>query len=223
MGVIVAIDGPAGAGKSSVARAVARELGYGRVDTGALYRAITLVAVEQGIRSAEGLAELAQRIELRFDGDATYIGQRDVSEKIRGADVTAEVSRVSAVPEVRSALLERQRELGRAHPKGSVLEGRDIGTVVFPDAEVKVFLTASEQERARRRQAELGPTTNLDEVLAAIQHRDRLDQSRAVAPLRPAEGAVWVDTTGKGFDEVVGEVVAVVRGSVEGSLRLSDE
>jgi cytidylate kinase len=214
MGVIVAIDGPAGSGKSTAARAAAERLGFERVDTGAMYRAVTLRALEDDIEAPTELGRLTRDLQLRFRGARVLIDDRDVTRAIRSDAVTRAVSRVSAVPEVRAGLLELQRRLGREQPRGAVLEGRDIGTVVFPDAEVKIFLTASDEERARRRHAELaadGARTSYEEVLEGIRRRDRLDGTRAVAPLRAAEDAVVLDTTGKGFDEVVDELVEVIR------------
>ena len=215
MGVIVAIDGPAGAGKSSVAQAVADRLGFCRVDTGAIYRAVTLLALERGIPPEDQpvLGELTRTLDLRFEGGRVFLGDRDVTQDIRSRAVTEAVSPVAAVPEVRAGLLELQRRLGRAHPRGAVLEGRDIGTVVFPDAEVKVFLTASDEERARRRHAELaaaGRPDAYDDVLANIRGRDAFDSGRETAPLELAASAVEIDTTDHGFDAVVEMVLALV-------------
>ena len=216
MGLIVAIDGPAGAGKSSVAAGVADELGFTRVDTGAMYRAVTLVAKEQGVEDAEGLSAVARALPLHFEGRRVFLGEREVTDAIRSQAVTEAVSAVSAVAGVRGALLGLQRRLGRAHDRGAVLEGRDIGTVVFPDAEVKVYLTASNHERARRRHAELvaaGRSDTLEQVLDSIRARDLRDGSRTVAPLRAAADAIRVDTTEKKLAQVVEEVVAIVRGA----------
>lgn len=179
-----------------------------------MYRAVTLLAAERGVEDAAGLSELARTMPLRFDGTRVFLGDREVTRDIRSEPVNLRVSAVSAVPEVRAELLERQRELGRAHAAGAVLEGRDIGTVVFPDAEVKVFLTASPEERAQRRHAEVvsaGGDESFDAVLEGIRRRDRLDGTRSVAPLRPAEDAIQVDTTGKTFNWVVEEVVRLIR------------
>lgn len=221
MGVIVAIDGPAGAGKSSVAGAVADRLGFVRVDTGALYRAVTLLALERGLSSADAsaLEALTSALDLRFDGGRVLLEGRDVTDAIRSREVTAAVSAISAVPQVRRALLGLQRRLGRAHPSGAILEGRDIGTVVFPDAEVKVFLTASDEERARRRHAELvaaGRPDSYEDVLDGIRGRDAHDAGRRTAPLKPAESAVRIDTTEHDFEQVVQRVLDVVRRSLDG-------
>lgn len=210
---IVAIDGPAGAGKSSIAGAVARRLGMTRVDTGAIYRSVTLVALERGLGDAE-VAGLLPDFTLRFEGDRVFLGDREVTADIRTPAVTAATSRISAVPEVRAGLLELQRRLGREAEGGAVMEGRDIGTVVFPDADVKVFLTASAQERARRRLLDLeaaGADTSFEEVLAAIEARDEHDSGRAHAPLRRPDDATLVDSTGKTPDAVVSEIVDLVR------------
>lgn len=218
-GPIVAIDGPAGAGKSTVSRRVAERLGYTLVDTGALYRAIALRAREENVSWDDGprLGALAARLQLELVAhDAApilLVDGRDRSADIRTSEISQGASIVSQHAEVRTALLGLQRRLGA--DGGVVLEGRDIGTVVFPDAEVKVFLTASDAERARRRQAELevrGAPAELDAVLAEIRERDHRDSSRPVAPLRIAADAVRVDTTGLGLEEVVDRVVEIVRG-----------
>jgi cytidylate kinase len=217
--VIVAIDGPAGSGKSTVARGVARRLGFTYLDSGAMYRAVTLAALEREADIGDGgaLGELARsaQIELR-ERDHDYVqvmlDGRDVSEAIRAPAVTGASSRVAAHREVREALLAKQRELIAAGDY--VVEGRDIGTVVAPGAPVKAFLTADPAERARRRAAELrrrGVEAQADEVRQAIEQRDRLDSTRSAAPLRPAEDAVLIDTTGLDADQVVERVLALVQ------------
>jgi CMP/dCMP kinase len=216
--MIVAIDGPAGSGKSTVARGVARRLGFTYLDSGALYRAVTLAALESGTDLDDGaaLARLAAdaRIELR-DREHDYVhvmlDGRDVSEEIRAPEVTGESSRVAAHREVRAALLAKQRGLIAAG--NYVVEGRDIGTVVAPDAPIKAFLTADPAERARRRAAELkrrGLEAQADEVRRAIEQRDRLDSTRSAAPLRTAEDAVVIDTTELDAAAVLARVLELV-------------
>jgi len=211
---VVAIDGPVGSGKSTVARRVAGRLGYLYLDTGAMYRAVGLLATEAGVDLDHEAAVLpvAAAARLRFDDDGRlWAGDREVSGLIRSLEMGAAASVVSALPGVRRLLVERQRELGAG--ADIVMEGRDIGTNVFPDAEVKVFLTARPEVRAARRAAELrakGDDVDEDEVLAALIERDRRDSEREVAPLRKAGDAVEVDTSGLTLDEVVDAVVAVV-------------
>lgn len=207
--MVIAIDGPAGAGKSTVARAVAAEIGFTYLDSGAMYRCVALAALERGesLDDGEGLGVLAEGLEIGFDGPRVLLGERDVSEEIRTPVVTAAASRVSVHPRVRAAMVERQRQLiasGRY-----VAEGRDIGTVVSPDAPLKIFLTASDEERARRRATQSGEP--VDAVLAAQQQRDARDTEREHGALRPAEDAVELDTTGLSLDEVVARVVALAR------------
>jgi CMP/dCMP kinase len=211
---VVAIDGPVGSGKSTVARRVADRLGYLYLDTGAMYRAVGLLATEAGLDlSDESLVvPVARAAQLRFDEDGRlWAGDRDVSGLIRTLEMGAAASVVSALPGVRSLLVGRQRELGAG--ADIVMEGRDIGTNVFPDAEVKVFLTARPEVRAARRAAELrakGDDVDEAEVLAALVERDGRDSGREVAPLRKAADAVEVDTSALTLDEVVDAVVAVV-------------
>ena len=206
---IVAIDGPAGAGKSTVARQLASRLGFAIIDTGAIYRSVALAARRAGIAwdDDEGLRRLLDAgLGLSFDGERVLLSGEDVTEAIRAPEISRGASVVSARPVVRQKLLQLQRDLGHAAPRGAVLEGRDIGTVVFPDAQVKFFLTASDTARAQRRHAELaekGIQVPLEEVFADQQRRDKDDTERAIAPLRPAPDAVRVDTTGLDLSEVV--------------------
>lgn len=219
---VVAIDGPAGAGKSTVTRKVAQALGYTRVDTGALYRAVAWLAIERGVDAAHGEAvgrvalELTQpgALEMTNDGDATRISVfgQDVSIAIREQWVGLMASQTSQLPEVRAALLEMQRTLGVQG--GVVLEGRDIGSVVFPDAEAKFFLTASSRVRAERRRNELlekGEAPSLEQVQDEVEERDRRDTMRAIAPLTQASDAVVVDSSSLSIDEVVEVIVERVR------------
>jgi cytidylate kinase len=221
----VAIDGPAGAGKSSVSRLLAARLGFAMVDTGAIYRTVALAAQRAGVgyQDDAGLGTLLPGLRIRFappqgagGAQRVLLGDEDVSAAIRTPPMSMGASAVSARPVVRAGLLDLQRRLALAREnRGAVLEGRDIGTVVFPDADAKFFLTASAEERARRRHAELrarGQDVALETVLAEQVQRDRDDSERAVAPLRPAEDAVQVDTTGIPLEAVVerlaGEVSA---------------
>jgi CMP/dCMP kinase len=216
--LVVTIDGPAGAGKSTVARRLARALGYRLLDTGAIYRAVALAAHRAGVPWTDGpgcagiAADLS--IEFAFEGDVNHVhlGGEDVSGAIRAPEMSQGASQVSAHPEVRAALMSLQRRLGVGG--GVVVEGRDTGTVVFPAADAKFFLTASEQERARRRVAELaaaGREVDPAQTLREIAERDRRDASRDVAPMRPADDAVLVDSEGKTIDDVVAELEAEVR------------
>jgi cytidylate kinase len=215
--LVVAIDGPAGAGKSTAARLLAARLGYDLLDTGAIYRVMALVARQRGIAWDDGpaVAALASGLDLAFrlDGDVNRVlaAGGDVTAAIRTPEMSDGASRVSALPEVRAVLLGIQRALGARG--GVVAEGRDIGTVVFPDAGAKFFLTASEEERARRRVAELvgrGQPADFAQTLAEMRARDTRDSTRAVSPLRPADDAVHVDSTGLTIDEVVNRMAAHV-------------
>ena len=207
--MVIAIDGPAGAGKSTVARAVAAELGFTYLDSGAMYRCVALAALEAGIDvdADAALGPLASNLQIALDGRRILLGERDVSAAIREPAVTAAASHVSVHPVVREAMVERQRHLIALGDY--VAEGRDIGTVVSPEAPLKVFLTASEEERARRRAAETGE--DFESVLDAQRRRDARDRGREHGALRAAEDAVELDTTGFGLEEVVGRVVAMAR------------
>jgi cytidylate kinase len=207
--MVIAIDGPAAAGKSSVARAVAAELGFTYLDSGAMYRCVALAAIERQVDLDDGdaLGPLAAELEIGLDGRRVMLGERDVSAAIREPSVTVAASRVSVHPQVREALVARQRRLIAAGRY--VAEGRDIGTVVSPDAPLKVFLNASDDERAQRRAAETGQ--DFGSVLDAQRRRDRRDTEREHGALRAAEDAVELDTTGLALEEVVGRVVGLVR------------
>ncbi|HEX7663648.1 MAG TPA: (d)CMP kinase [Polyangiaceae bacterium] len=216
---IVAIDGPAGAGKSTVARAVAEALGFVLVDTGAIYRTLALAAERKGVVWSDGAAlgalanQLVAEAALKFDGSKVLLAGEDVSLAIRTPSIGMGASQVSAHPEVRAALLDLQRQAGANG--GVVLEGRDIGTVVFPDAEVKVFLTASPEIRAQRRFEELVAKGTKDVTLAStledVKKRDAQDMGRAHAPLKQAEGATLVESSALSIGETVAAIVALVR------------
>jgi len=207
--MVIAIDGPAGAGKSTVARAVAAEIGFTYLDSGAMYRCAALAALERGadLDDGEALGELAEGLEIGFDGQRVLLGDRNVGDEIRTPEVSTAASRVSVHPRVRAAMVARQRQLIAAGRY--VAEGRDIGTVVSPEAPLKVFLTASDEERARRRAAETGEEVEV--VLEAQRRRDARDTEREHGALRPAEDAVELDTTGLSLDEAVARVVAEAR------------
>jgi cytidylate kinase len=207
---IVTIDGPSGTGKSTVTRAIADRFALPFLDTGAFYRAATLAVLEAGVAPEDGPAviEVVKGITIDQKYGVTYLDGRDVSERIRDADVTGAVSAVSAHPEVRRMMVERQREWVEAEGGSAIVEGRDIGSVVFPDAEVKIYLDARPEVRAMRRAMESGEDPRT--VAAAIERRDRYDSTRAVAPLTVPEGAVVIDTSDLAFDEVVEEVSRLV-------------
>jgi len=207
--MVIAIDGPAGAGKSTVARGVAGELGVTYLDSGAMYRCVALVALHCGadLDDGEAAGALAEGLEIDFDGRRMLLDGDDVSDEIRSPEVSAAASHVSVHPRVREAMVARQRQLIAA--ADYVAEGRDIGTVVSPDSPLKVFLTASDEERARRRAAETGE--DFAAVLAAQRQRDARDTEREHGALRAADDAVELDTTGLSQDEVVDRVVALAR------------
>jgi cytidylate kinase len=223
--VIVAIDGPAGAGKSTVARTVARRLGVAYLDTGAMYRALTWLARERDVApsDADALAALARDfpigIEPTDDGDRVHVDGRDVTREIRMPEVAADVSEVSAHPGVRDEVVAAQRAL---LAEGSwVSDGRDVGSVVCPHADVKIFLTATLEERARRRRADLARRgVEVDEatILEDVRRRDHLDSTRATSPLRVAEGAVVIDSSDLEADDVADLVVQLVRDLGDGSV-----
>jgi CMP/dCMP kinase len=218
--LIVAIDGPSGAGKSTVSKLLARRLGLSFVDTGALYRTVALSARRQGIATEDdaGLAALLGRIRISFratgEENRVFLDDEDISAEIRTPEISLLASAVSARRVVREGLLGLQRRLALESPVGAVLEGRDIGTVVFPDADLKFFLEASSDVRARRRYEELfqkGNDSTLDAVLADQTKRDRDDASRAVAPLKAAEDAIRVDSSSLPLSEVVQQLERVIR------------
>ncbi len=216
--VVIAVDGPAGTGKSSVSRGLAKSLGARYLDTGAMYRIVTLAVLRAGadLGDASAIESAAADVPLSVgydpQEDRAYLDAEDVSNEIRGDAVTKAVSAVSAVPTVRARLVGLQREMA-AGPGSVVVEGRDIGTVVLPDADVKIFLTASAEERARRRNEQNicnGLESDYEGVLADVIRRDHLDSTRAVSPLRAADDAVLVDTSQMSESEVVARLVELV-------------
>jgi cytidylate kinase len=212
--IILAIDGPSGAGKGTVARAVAAELGYRHVDSGAMYRAIGWKALRDGLRldDEEAVARLASRSRIDLSGTRVTIDGIDVTREIRTPEIDRAAASVARLPGVRAVLVARQRELGKGG--GIVMEGRDIGTVVFPEADAKIYLDASPAERARRRAgdpAHTGGSSGVDEVATALTARDEIDRTRPTSPLYAAADAAVIDTTGKSVTEVVEEVMRVIR------------
>jgi cytidylate kinase len=215
--LVIAIDGPAGSGKSTIAARLAKKLGYVNLESGAMYRALALKAMERQVSldDGEALRQLANgtviELEPRGEGNRVRLDGRDVSQRIRDADVTAAASRVSIHPPVRVVMVKRQRALGLGG--GVVMEGRDIGTAVFPNADVKIFLDAEESVRAERRVVQSGLRSAEDtrRVIAELAARDRRDRTRSASPLVAAPDAVHVDTTHKSIDEVVAEVEEIVK------------
>jgi cytidylate kinase len=212
--LIIAIDGPSGAGKGTIARAIARELGYRHIDSGAMYRAVGWKAIRNGVPldNEAAVAALAEQSRIDVSSTAITIDDVDVSRAIRTPEIDRAAAAVARLPRVRGVLVDRQRQLGTGG--GIVMEGRDIGTVVFPDADVKVYLDASPEERARRRSvdpAHTGVPAAVSEVATLLTQRDEQDRTRTVSPLFAAKDAVHVDTTGKDVDEVVDAVMTVIR------------
>jgi cytidylate kinase len=219
---VIAIDGPSGSGKGTVARRVAQRLGWNLLDSGALYRLVALAGLARSLPGDDeaGHAAVARGLDVRFEVDAegserVLLDGLEVTQQLRTESTGAEASRVAAMPSVRKALMERQHAF--AVPPGLVADGRDMGTVVFPAAQVKVFLTASAEERALRRYKQLkekGLTVNLAALSQEILERDRRDSNRPVAPLRPAEDAVVIDSTGLTIEQVVDRVLALAVGRI---------
>ncbi len=217
----IAIDGPAGAGKSSISKKVAKELGYVYIDTGAMYRTVGLKAVRCGVETTdrEGVGKILPDldIDIRHEGveQHIYLDGEDVSDKIRTPEISMAASNVSAIPAVRVAMVDMQRKLAQNH--NVVMDGRDIGSFVLPDAEIKIFLTASVEARAKRRFDELiekGEKVDFEEVKADMIQRDKDDSTRAVSPLVIAEGATVIDTSLLSFDESVNTVIEYIRSKI---------
>jgi len=208
---VIAIDGPSASGKGTVAQRVAARLGFHYLDSGALYRLVTLGALQQRVAldDESALARLAASLDVRFHGEKLFLNQEDVTDAIRTEAVGEGASRVAALPAVRQALLERQRAFRQ--PPGLVADGRDMGSVVFPDAVLKIYLTADADERARRRYKQLiekGMDANITTLLQDIRHRDARDSARAVAPLQKSDDASLLDTTKLSIDAAVEQVLA---------------
>lgn len=219
--VNIAIDGPAGAGKSTLARAAAKKFGYIYVDTGALYRAVGLAVRENGgdTKDESRIIPLLKdlNISMRFvnSEQKVFLGERDVSSLIRTPEISMAASDVSAHKAVRDYLFNLQRDIAREND--CVMDGRDIGTVVLPDAEVKIFLTASPEERAKRRYKELtekGQAVSYEDVFAEVNKRDEQDSKRKIAPLKPADGAVVLDTTGKTLEQATDALIEIIKGKI---------
>lgn len=211
---VIAIDGPSASGKGTVAQRVAAALGFHFLDSGALYRLVGLAALERGVATSavDAVAEIARTLDVVFEGDRVRLGGRDVSTDIRRQDVGGAASRVATIPAVREALLERQREFRQ--PPGLVADGRDMGSVVFPDAGLKIFLTASAEERARRRYKQLidkGLSASMDALLQEIRERDARDSGRATAPLQKCADAVLLDTTSIDIEAAVTRVLTLYK------------
>lgn len=213
--MIIAIDGPSGSGKSTLGRMLARALNLLYIDTGSMYRAVALAVIEADVdpAHAEAVTELANRIDINLEGDpeslSVLLDGRDVTDQIRTEGVSAMSSIVSSIPGVRRAMVARQREMGQ---RGAVLNGRDIGTVVFPEADVKFFLTAVPEERAERRfREDESASSTLAQTLAEMIERDRRDSTRADSPLRAADDAILIDSTGKNIEEVFQEMIGKIK------------
>lgn len=219
----IAIDGPSGAGKSTISKEIAKQLGYIYIDTGAMYRTIGVYAKQKNI-SLENIAEITNQlknidISIKYNNDMQrmYLNGADVTDEIRLNEISMYASKVSAIPEVRGFLLDMQREL--AQNSNCIMDGRDIGTVVLPGAQIKIFLTASDEDRAKRRYDELvlrGEEISYEKVLSDIRERDERDSSRDIAPLKPADDAVIVDTSGNTFEQSVERIKEIINQKKDG-------
>lgn len=210
---IIAVDGPAGSGKSTISKIVAKELGFTYLDTGAMYRMITYFALQEetNLEDNNKVENLLNRADLDIQGDKFILNGKDISKEIRGVEVTQNVSKIAAIKAVREKLVDMQRDISKG--KKVILDGRDIGTVVFPNADLKVFLVASPEERAKRRVkdfASKGVEQSFDEVLKDIIKRDKMDSERKESPLKQAEDAILVDTSNMSIEEVCGKIIGLV-------------
>jgi len=213
--LVIAIDGPAGSGKSTIAARLAKKLGYINLESGAMYRALALKALENqaDLDDEDAMREMAEGVTIelipREEGNCVLLDGHDVSQRIREADVSAAASRVSVHPSVRRIMVTRQRAMGEQG--GVIMEGRDIGTVVFPNADIKIFLDANAEVRAERRVLQNAAANNAQQIKAELADRDHRDQTRATSPLVAAPDAVHIDSTRKSIDEVVGEIDGIVQ------------
>lgn len=212
--IVIAVDGPAGAGKSTISKIVAEKLKIEYIDTGAMYRAITLKIIRKGIilEDIDSIKRLLNETHIDFINGRIYLDEEDVSEDIRKIEVSSRVSDVAAMPAVREKLVELQRKM--ASFKSVIMDGRDIGTNVLKDANIKIFLTASVEERAKRRYKEMiekGNNVTFEDICRDIENRDRIDSTRKVNPLKKADDAVEIDTTSKTIDTVVNEIISIVK------------
>ncbi|WP_054644795.1 (d)CMP kinase [Thermoanaerobacter thermocopriae] len=221
MTIKIAIDGPAGAGKSTVSKKLAKLLNYTYIDTGAMYRAITYKALQKGIKFIEEdkISDIAQSTDITLEGEKFFLDGKDISEEIRKPEVSEKVSLVSKIPKVREILVQKQREIAKG--KNVVMDGRDIGTVVLPDAQFKFFLTASLEERAKRRYREL-KTKNVNvsyyEVVKEIENRDTIDSQRETSPLKIAKDSIVIDTTYLSEEEVVEKLYNIIKEGLKGEI-----
>jgi cytidylate kinase len=212
---LITIDGPSGSGKGTIAQCLAEKLGWKVLDSGALYRLVGLDVRNRGLNfeDEEAVGELAANLDVSFEKGKVFLHNQDVTNTIRSETAGNDASRVAALPRVREALLQWQRD--HATPDGLIADGRDMGTVVFPDAPLKIFLTASPEERANRRYKQLkgkGMSANLPRLIDEIRERDERDSNRTTAPLRPAEDAILIDSSALSIDEVTGEILKAARG-----------
>lgn len=212
--MIIAIDGPAGSGKSTIAKLLAEKLNFTYINTGAMYRAVTLFLLKENLldtikKDESKVNEILKTINIELDGEKILLNKEDVTQQIRSEEVTKEVSYVSALKEVRKFLVDLQRNLGKKY--NSILEGRDIGTNVFPDADFKFFLTADIKERAKRRWLQEGLDKNIDYIIEDIKRRDQYDSSRTENPLKKADDAIEIDTTNYTIEEVLENILKIIK------------